>query len=619
MADLLGSWYRDAVGAVLRRTGPIPRHVAFIMDGNRRYARQRGLIGGARADGSSLLSSSSSRVVEGHRAGYAAMVDAVGWCLSLGVTHVTLYAFSLDNYGRAPEEVADLMGLAATKYGELAAAEGFKGKGGAVKGGEGDVEKAEGGGAGEADRSRRRRSRSCGGGGKKRCGSGGRRRRRRRQDEQEQKLEDNKQPASKAPAAARPPPPQNNANASWRGAEVRILGNLDTAPTSVRQAAARLMRATRAYGLGEDEEDEEESSDGDDDDDSSSGSEDEEEEEDDDTKKDAAAAATTAEQPQPGADSDDSDDGFDARAEALLHGEPGPLPPSRLNSPLGSARYDSPSGSSPPASASPLPPLSLSPAPSPPNKGQRRYRPSASARHQPQPQPQRRRRRRPPIVNICFAYTSTDELRAAVTDVRSALKRLQLLPGDVDARLLLAAMHTRECPPVDLVLRTSGEQRLSDFVVWQASCAQVQVLPCLWPEITFARLARCFALYQRHAKEMGLLRAAVAQGGGAPAAVVEVRDSKEGEDDEEGGGGYHALGLPMSASLLDEGGGGGGAAGAGGGAAAAGPPQRTSSFLSSISEDEPTLAPHPHVALRVAGFLRSLDARRGAWVARHTR
>jgi ditrans,polycis-polyprenyl diphosphate synthase len=173
MADLLGTWYRDAVGAVLRRTGPIPRHVAFIMDGNRRYARQRGLIGGgAGADGGLL----SSRVVEGHRAGYAAMVDAVGWCLSLGVTHVTLYAFSLDNYGRSPEEVADLMDLAATKYGELAAAEGFKmgvkGKGG-VKGNEKEAEE----GSGEADRSRRRRSRSCsGGGGKKKCGSGRRRR-----------------------------------------------------------------------------------------------------------------------------------------------------------------------------------------------------------------------------------------------------------------------------------------------------------------------------------------------------------------------------------------------------------------------------------------------------------
>jgi hypothetical protein len=224
-----------------------------------------------------------------------------------------------------------------------------------------------------------------------------------------------------------------------------------------------------------------------------------------------------------------------------------------------------------------------------------------------------------------------------VLDVRSALRRLALLPGDVDARLLLASMHTRECPPVDLVLRTSGEQRLSDFVVWQAACAQVQVLPCLWPEITFARLARCVANYQRHAGALRKLRAAVAAGGGAPALGPgwaaaggngghcegeegDGDDSDDDDDDEDGGGaaaaGYHALGLPMSAML--EGGGGRGGGGAEGGGAG-GPPQRTSSILSSISEDEPTLAPHPHVALRVAGFLRSLDARRGAWVARHTK
>jgi len=395
-----------------------------------------------------------------------------------------------------------------------------------------------------------------------------------------------------------------------------VLGNLDTAPTSVRQAAARLMRATRAYGIGQEEDESEEDSSEDDDDDGSSSSSDGSDEMQEEEEEAAGVKVEVAGAGQHDKD-DEDDDGFDARAEALLHGEPGPLP--RLPSPLGSGgRCDVASAPPPPAA------------------------PAAKRKQTPAVHP-RRPRRRPAVVNICFAYTSTDELRSAVLDVRSALRRLQLLPGDVDARLLLAAMHTRECPPVDLVLRTSGEQRLSDFVVWQAACAQVQVLPCLWPEITFPRLARCVAGWQRNAAALRRLRAAVAAGGGAPdqgwgvggMGGVGAEGGGEEEDDDAAAAaaatgaaaGYHAFGLPMGAATLfgvgsGEAGGGGNDGGAAAAAAAPGggiPAQRAASMLSSISEDEPTLAPHPHVALRVAGFLRSLDARRGAWVARYTK
>jgi hypothetical protein len=208
----LFAWYRDAVGAVLRRTGPIPRHVAFIMDGNRRYARQRGLVGRATTDDeggggggvASLLSAllppaaaggaspppatspASVRVVEGHRAGYAAMVDAVGWCLDLGVTHVTLYAFSLDNFGRAPDEVAGLMDLAAAKYGELAAGAGAGGGGrAAARGRTGNDGPAPGVGSGGGGGGGGGGSKGDAGGGEPRAGAaaggaGGDSRRRRR-------------------------------------------------------------------------------------------------------------------------------------------------------------------------------------------------------------------------------------------------------------------------------------------------------------------------------------------------------------------------------------------------------------------------------------------------------
>ena len=85
--------------------GPLPSHVAFIMDGNRRFAE------------SHLGTQDAS---EGHAAGYAALLSALEWCLDLGVRTVSVFAFSVDNFSRPRAEVDALMELAREKLGELA-------------------------------------------------------------------------------------------------------------------------------------------------------------------------------------------------------------------------------------------------------------------------------------------------------------------------------------------------------------------------------------------------------------------------------------------------------------------------------------------------------------------
>lgn len=71
-----------------------PKHIAIIMDGNGRWARQRGLPRTA-----------------GHRAGMERIRDAVAFCLKHGISYLTLYAFSTENWKRPPEEVNFLMDL----------------------------------------------------------------------------------------------------------------------------------------------------------------------------------------------------------------------------------------------------------------------------------------------------------------------------------------------------------------------------------------------------------------------------------------------------------------------------------------------------------------------------
>lgn len=74
--------------------GSVPRHVAIVMDGNGRWANGRGLTR-----------------VEGHRAGEAALLDVVAGAIQAGVTHLSVYAFSTENWKRSPDEVRFLMGF----------------------------------------------------------------------------------------------------------------------------------------------------------------------------------------------------------------------------------------------------------------------------------------------------------------------------------------------------------------------------------------------------------------------------------------------------------------------------------------------------------------------------
>ncbi|PAV73240.1 hypothetical protein WR25_14323 [Diploscapter pachys] len=84
-------------------SGQVPRHVAFIMDGNRRFARKKKM----------------STVLKGHEKGFEQMAKVLEWCQELGIHEVTLYAFSIENFKRSDDEVNGLMKLAEEKFERL--------------------------------------------------------------------------------------------------------------------------------------------------------------------------------------------------------------------------------------------------------------------------------------------------------------------------------------------------------------------------------------------------------------------------------------------------------------------------------------------------------------------
>lgn len=92
------TWIQKVCARVVQR-GPIPRHVAFIMDGNRRYAVKKQVM-----------------KLEGHSKGFDKLAETLKWCQDLGVKEVSVYAFSAENFKRSKEEVDGLMELARRKF-----------------------------------------------------------------------------------------------------------------------------------------------------------------------------------------------------------------------------------------------------------------------------------------------------------------------------------------------------------------------------------------------------------------------------------------------------------------------------------------------------------------------
>lgn len=93
LIECLCSFLRRCICSVLS-VGCLPRHIAFIMDGNRRYAKKQGLLDGA-----------------GHKVGFLALMNMLKYCYELNVKYVTIYAFSIENFKRRPEEVQSTMQL----------------------------------------------------------------------------------------------------------------------------------------------------------------------------------------------------------------------------------------------------------------------------------------------------------------------------------------------------------------------------------------------------------------------------------------------------------------------------------------------------------------------------
>jgi undecaprenyl diphosphate synthase len=106
-------------------------------------------------------------------------------------------------------------------------------------------------------------------------------------------------------------------------------------------------------------------------------------------------------------------------------------------------------------------------------------------------------------LNIALNYGGQQEIVAATRALATKVANGDLHPADIDEKMLEKALYTEDQPPVDLILRPSGEYRLSNFLIWQSAYAEFVFMDVLWPDFKEEDLDRAFEEYARRDRRFG--------------------------------------------------------------------------------------------------------------------
>ncbi|KAG5888767.1 hypothetical protein JTB14_021511 [Gonioctena quinquepunctata] len=101
------------------------------------------------------------------------------------------------------------------------------------------------------------------------------------------------------------------------------------------------------------------------------------------------------------------------------------------------------------------------------------------------------------ILNVAFSYTSSDEITQSMKVIVDGVKQNAIEIADITEELVSNCLYTRLSPNPDILIRTSGEVRLSDFLLWQISDTEIHFTDVLWPEFSIWHLLGCVFKYQR--------------------------------------------------------------------------------------------------------------------------
>lgn len=107
-------------------------------------------------------------------------------------------------------------------------------------------------------------------------------------------------------------------------------------------------------------------------------------------------------------------------------------------------------------------------------------------------------------LNLCLSYSSRWEITRAVRLIASDVREGRLDPDDIDESVIESRLVTAGIPDPDLLIRTGGEQRISNFLLWQIAYSELYFSPVLWPDFDEKAFADALIQYQNRERRFGM-------------------------------------------------------------------------------------------------------------------
>jgi undecaprenyl diphosphate synthase len=104
---------------------------------------------------------------------------------------------------------------------------------------------------------------------------------------------------------------------------------------------------------------------------------------------------------------------------------------------------------------------------------------------------------------LALSYGGRTEVVEAVRDIAAKVKQGNIEPAEINEKVISEHLYTRHFPDPDLLIRTSGEMRISNFLLWQMSYSEFVVTPALWPDFRKQQLFDALEEYARRHRRFG--------------------------------------------------------------------------------------------------------------------
>jgi len=106
-------------------------------------------------------------------------------------------------------------------------------------------------------------------------------------------------------------------------------------------------------------------------------------------------------------------------------------------------------------------------------------------------------------LTVALSYGARQELTRVCREIAAEVATGRLREDEIDGEEISSRLYTADVPDPDLIIRTSGELRLSNFLLWQAAYAELYFTDVLWPDFTPAELVYAIASYQKRKRRFG--------------------------------------------------------------------------------------------------------------------